>query len=92
MLDPLVELLLGLVGDVKVGEQLGAERQVRDLVVGTDVVDLSDVALVQDRVEGVGGVAGEQVAAGGGTVTVEDDGLAAVQEAGEFRDDLWEGC
>lgn len=90
VLDPLVQLLLCLVGDVEVGEQLGAERQVGDLVIGTDVVDLPDGALVQDGVKGVRGVAGKQVAAGGGAVAVEDDGLAAVQEAGEFRDDLWE--
>ncbi|KFY44487.1 hypothetical protein V494_01461, partial [Pseudogymnoascus sp. VKM F-4513 (FW-928)] len=89
VLDPLVELLLGLVGDLEVGEELGAEGQVGDLVVGTDVVDLADGTLVEDGVKGVGGVTGEQVTAGGGAVTVENDGLAAVQEAGEFRDDLW---
>lgn len=89
MLDPGVQLLLGLVRDLEVGEELGAEGQVGDLVVGADVVDLPDVALVEDGVKGVGGVAGEQVAAGGGAVAVEDDGLAAVQEAGEFGDDLW---
>ena len=52
---------------------------------------MSDGALVKDRVEGIGGVAGEQVAAGRGSVTVQDDGLAAVQQAGELGDDLWNG-
>jgi hypothetical protein len=46
------------------------------------------LALVQDRVEGIGGVASEEVAAGGGAVAVQDEGLAAVEEAGELRDDL----
>lgn len=91
VLDPLVELLLGLVGDLKVGEELGAEGQVGDLVVGADVVDLADGTLVEDGVKGIGGVTGEQVTAGWGTVTVENDGLAAVQEAGELGDDLCGG-
>jgi hypothetical protein len=70
VLDPLVQLLLRLVRDLEVGQQFRAQRQVGDLVVRADVVDLPDRALVQDCVEGVGGVTGEQVAPGRGAVTV----------------------
>lgn len=44
---------------------------------------------MQDGVEGVGGVAGVEVVAGGGAVAVEDDGLFAVEEEGEFGYDFW---
>lgn len=66
-----------------------AERQIADLVGRRDVVDLSEGAAVQDGVEGVGGVACVEVAPGGGAVAVEDHGLGAVEEAGEFGDDFW---
>ena len=45
---------------------------------------------MEDRVEGVGCVAREEVAPGGGAVAVEDDGLGPVEQAGEFGDDFYE--
>ena len=40
------------------------EIDVADFVAGVDVVDLADDAFVENCVEGVGGVGGEEVAAG----------------------------
>ena len=51
-----------------------------------DVVDLAQLAAVQDRVKGVGCVARVEIAPGGGAVAVEDDGLASGEEAREFGD------
>lgn len=88
VLDPLVKLLLGRVWDLEVCEKLGAEGQVGDLVVGADVVNLADVSLVENGVEGIGSITGKQVAAGWGTISVEYEWLTTVQQAGEFWNDL----
>jgi hypothetical protein len=76
------------VRDVHDREQAPAERDVTDLVLGADVVDLPWLAAVQDRVEGVSCVAGVEVAPGGGAVAVEDDRFVAREEACEFGDDF----
>ena len=78
-------------GDGHFREEFFAEGQVADLVVRADVVDLAQLAAVEDRVEGVGCVAGVEVAPRGGAVAVEDDGLAPGEEAGEFGDDFCVG-
>jgi len=88
VLNPLVKLLLGGVGDLKVSQELGAEGKVGDLVVRADIVNLANGTLVENGVKGVSGVAGEEVTAGWGAITVEDEWLATVQQAGELRDDL----
>lgn len=79
VLDPLVELLLGGVRDLEVCEKLGAKRQVGDLVVGADVVNLTHLSLVENGVESIGSITGKQVAASWGTISVEDKWLTAVQ-------------
>jgi hypothetical protein len=89
VLDPFVEFFLGGVGDVEVGEEFGAEGQVGDFVVGTDVVDLVHLTLVEDGVESIRGVASEEVASSRGTITMKDNGLASVEEEGEFGNDFW---
>lgn len=71
------------------GEELGAEVQVGDFVRGTDIVNVPDVALVQNRVKRICGVAGVEVAPRGTAVAVEDDGLASVEEACEFGYDFF---
>lgn len=48
-----------------------AELQIRDLIRRPDVVNLANEALVQDRIEGIGRIASEEVAAGMFTVTME---------------------
>jgi hypothetical protein len=86
--DPAAEIVWGFVRDVHDREQAPAEGDVADFVLGTDVVDLPWLAAVQDRVEGVGCVAGVEVAACGRAVAVEDDGFVAGEEAREFGDDF----
>jgi hypothetical protein len=88
VLDPLVELLLSGVGDVEVGEEFRAEGQVGDFVVGTDVVDLVHLALVQNCVKGICGISSEKVASGGSSVSVENDWLTSVEQQAEFRNNL----
>lgn len=88
VLDPFVEFFLGSVWNVEVGEEFGAECQVGDFVVGSDVVDVVDFSFVENRVECVGGVACEEVASGWGSVSVENDWLTAVKEEGEFWNDF----
>ena len=78
-------------GDGHFREEFVAEGEVADLVVRADVVDLAQLAAVEDRVEGVGCVAGVEVAPRGGAVAVEDDGLAPGEEAGEFGDNFCVG-
>jgi hypothetical protein len=80
------------VRDAHLGQELVAQREVADLVGRADVVDLPGLAAVQDRVEGVGGVACVEVAPCGGAVAVEDDGLVPGEEEGEFGDYFWGGC
>ena len=78
-----------LVGtDVECVEDFVGEIGVRDLVAGADVVDLADLAAMQDGVECVGCVAGVEVATGVGAVAVEDEGAIAVEEGGELGDDF----
>lgn len=88
VLDPLGQLLVRVVRDAHLGEQLGAQRQVANLVVRPDVVDLAQLALVQDRVERVRRVAREEVSARRRAVAVQDDRLSSVEQAGELWDDL----
>lgn len=71
-------------------EEVVADGRVGELVLGRDVVDLADLAAVQDRVERVDDVAGVQVASRWGAVAVEKQLLVAVQEHDEFGDDFWE--
>lgn len=54
-----------------------AKRQVADLIVGPDVVDLPKLASVQDSVEGIGGVTCIEIATSGRTVSVKDNRLSA---------------
>lgn len=49
--------------DMEGSQQLTRQVKVRDLIARVDVVDLSYLAPVQDGVEGVGGVTGEEVSA-----------------------------
>lgn len=88
VLDPLLELLGGVVRDADLLQQMAAQLQVGDLVVRADVVDLANLTAVHNGVESVGSIAGKKVAAGRATVTVQDNGLTTVQEAGELGDDL----
>lgn len=88
VLDPLLELLGGVVGNADLLQQVAAQLQVGDLVVRADVVDLANLTLVQDGVEGIGSIASEQVATGWATVTVQDNRLTTVQQASELGDDL----
>ncbi len=88
VLDPLVELFLCAVGNFHICEQLGAKAQIGDLVIRSNIVDLANGTLVKDCVEGIGGVSGKEISSGWRTVTVENQRLATVQEAGEFGDDF----
>lgn len=85
---PLLHVLLRLVRDAKLGQQLAAQCEVGDLVVRAHVVHLTELALVQNGIEGVGRVAGKQVAPRRGAVAVQDDGLGTVQQAAELGDDF----
>lgn len=87
--DPFVELFLGLVGDVEVGEELGAEGQIGDFVVGSNIVNVVDFTLVENGVESIGCVTSKEVTAGWGSVSVENNGLTAVKEEGELGDNFW---
>lgn len=78
VLDPLLELGRVLVVDAHLGEELVTECDVGDFVVRADVVDLTHLALVEDGVEGVGGVSGVEISACWAAISVEDHGLAAV--------------
>lgn len=78
VLDPRPEFLGRLVRDPHLGQEPPADVNVGHLVVGPHVVDVAQLALVQDRVEGVRRVACEEVPPGGAAVAVEDEGLAAV--------------
>lgn len=69
-------------------EQRFRKFQVGNLFLRIDVVLLANLALVQDRVEGVGCVAAVEVAAGVVARAVDPERLLALQEVDEFRDDL----
>ncbi len=88
VLDPSLELLGRVVRDAHLLEELAAQIKVADLVVRADVVDVAHLALVEDGVEGIRCVTGEEVSPGGRTVTVKHNRLAAVQERRELGDNL----
>ena len=72
----------------KQAEQLLRELQVRNLILRVDVVSLSDLALVQNGVEGFRCVAGVEVAASVLAVAVEQQWFAAAEQVDEFWNDL----
>lgn len=79
VLDPLVELFLSLVWNVEVLQEVGAEGNVGDLVVGADVVGLTEGSLVENRVECISSIAGEEVTTGRRSIPMENERLSAVQ-------------
>lgn len=81
ILDPLAEVLGRLVWNAKLGQELAAESQVADLVVRANIVNLAHLSLVEDCVERIRSISGIQVAAGRGTITMQNNGLLAVQQA-----------
>lgn len=88
VLYPPPELVRRAVVDGHGREEQAAEGEVGDLVVGAHVVDLAQLALVQNRVEGVGCVAGVEVASCRAAVAVEDDGLASMKKTGKLGYDF----
>lgn len=62
MLDPFSFLCRAVDGEM--GEEFPRQVDVADFIGGVDVVDLTDFTLVEDRVEGIRCVRGEEVAAG----------------------------
>lgn len=89
VLDVLDDFVVFLGWVVEFLDEVAAEVSVGDFVVGPDVVDLADGALVEDCVEGVCCVASKEVTAGVHTASVKEKIAAAVEEAGEFGDDLY---
>ena len=71
VLNPLFFFFFGT--NVKVGEQFSSQINVADLVGRVNVVDLAGFALVEDGVESISSVGGEEVAAGVETRAVEDE-------------------
>ena len=88
VLDPLLEVLGRVVGDVHLAQQQSAEFDVGHLVAGTDVVDLAQLTAVQDGVERVRSVPCVQVPPCRAAVAMQDNRLPSVQQAGELGDDL----
>lgn len=88
--DPPAALLQRVVGDTHGVQHHAAEIQVGDLIAGSHVIDLPDLALMQDRVKGVCGVAGVKISSRGTAVAMKDHGLLAVQQAGKFGNNLCE--
>jgi hypothetical protein len=78
VLDPLVELLLRRVRNVQVRKELRAQRQVGDLIVGANIVDLVHLALVQDRVESICRISSKQVSSRWGSVAMQNNGLSSL--------------
>ena len=89
VLDPLAELLRGVVRDAHLRQELATDINVGNFVVGADVVDMTELALVEDSVESVRGIAGEKVATGRAAISVKDEGLAAIQETGELGNNFY---
>lgn len=89
VLDPLLEL--GLVAGVNTHnlEQLAAQVDVGDLVDGAHIVRLSNLALVKDCVKGVARITGKKIAAGRGTVSMEDNWHAVMQQRGKLGDNFY---
>lgn len=69
-------------------EELLRELHVRDLILRVDIVGLSDLALVQDGIEGFRCVAGVKVASGVLSVAVEQQWLPTTEEVDELWYDL----
>lgn len=78
-------------GNAHLLKQEGTELQIGDFVIRPHVVNLAQLAAVEDGVEGIGRVAREEVAPGRGAIAMEDDRLVAVQEASKFGNDLCGG-
>lgn len=72
----------------KHAEQLLGEIEVRDFVARVDIVDLPNLAPMQDGVEGICGVARVQEPSGVVAVAMDLQGLIALKQIDEFRDDL----
>lgn len=88
VLHPATELGGCGVGDSHGGKDPAAEFKIRDLIRGPDIVNLTELALVEDGVEGIGCVPGVKVPAERRAVTVKDNRPAASEEACELGDDL----
>lgn len=65
--------------DTHLGENDMTELKIGDLVAGANVVDLTDFAFVKNGIKGVGGISCKEVPASWTTVSMEDDGLAALK-------------
>jgi len=72
----------------KLFNQLLGQVEVGNLKVRPDVVNLADFALVQNRVDGVGDIRGENVAPRVGAVAVQADLLAALEKRDKLGNDL----
>lgn len=64
------------------------DGEVGDLVSGVDVVDFAWNTVVEDRVEGVGGIGGVEIATGVVACAVDVKREGAIEEGGEFGDDF----
>lgn len=89
MLDPFVKLLLCAVRDIEVCKEFRAQCQVRDLIVGTDIVDLVHLTLVENRVECVCGITSEEVSSRRSSISVQNNWLSPVEQQAELWDDFW---
>ena len=85
MLDPLCFLLSR---DIEVEKQLPGKVNIANLICGVDIVDFADFTLVEDGVESVSRVGGEEVAASVETRAVEDEREALSQKRAELWDDF----
>jgi len=88
VLYPLGEILGRLMRDTDLGQQLATKVKVADLVVRADIVDLTEVAFVKNRVKSISRISRKEVATGRGSVSVKNNGLPSVQQAAEFRNNL----
>ena len=86
--DGVAEVVEGAVGDegdkgvhlvlhAEGADDLPGDLDVRELVVAADVVNVTDLALVEDDVKGPGDILDEEEVARVAAVTVEGDGAAA---------------
>jgi hypothetical protein len=76
------------VGFAEQAEKLLRELDVRDLILRVNVVGLTDLAFVQDGVEGLCCIAGVEVAASVLTVAMQQQWFAAAKQVDEFWYDL----
>lgn len=79
VLDPFVQLLLCLVRDIKAFEKKRTERDIRNLIIGANVVDLTNLALVENGVESIGSISSKEVATGRTSIAVENNRLSTIQ-------------